>query len=94
MEIVETVEFSSPDPADHTCRVLDVARRMGFRFVSIRVEPKMSGLFKRRRSGAFEITFSFCVAGHLSLETFMKRVLSFDGVDNVARVRALPELWQ
>lgn len=37
--------FQSGDPADHVCRALDVARKMGFQLARLSVEPTVANSF-------------------------------------------------
>jgi len=69
---VHTIQFSSADPFDHVCRVLDTIRKMGFDFASLNVGGAAGN--------AYRISVSFQPRGELTPDTLAERISSCVGV--------------
>jgi hypothetical protein len=73
------IKFSSMDPIDHSCRALDVVRRMGFKLASLHVEPAV-GL-------GFTIAIAVQSRDATAAETLRARIASCVGTDGVRQER-------
>ena len=69
------ISFQSGDPADHVCRVLDVARKMGFELARISVTPTVSN--------TFAIAMTFGNGTSPAVETLLARLALMVGVHDV-----------
>ncbi len=43
---MHTIQFTSPNPLDHVCRVLDAMRKMGFHLEALQVSVAPDGFFR------------------------------------------------
>src|SRR5262245_21399024 len=70
------IAFSSSDPLDQACRVLDVMRKMGFRLLALlSVDPQVPG--------AFRVRIAFEPAKTMSANTLVERIASCIGVHDL-----------
>lgn len=68
--------FLTPDPLNHCARALDVVRRMGFDFLSVRAQPTPSA--------SFLVHLNFIPNDEMSPSILADRVSGFIGVTGVA----------
>jgi len=76
------IEFSTPDPADHICRALDVMRKMCFELIAFRLS--------RNALGEFAVGIEFLQRGSLSAEILVHRFKGFIGTTEVVCIDAGP----
>lgn len=69
------ISFQSADPADHVCRALDVARKMGFELARLSVEPTVPN--------TFAVAMTFCKGTFPAIETLLARLALMIGVHDV-----------
>jgi hypothetical protein len=72
---VHTIGFDSVNPFDHICRALDAVRKMGFAFVSMRVD--------RKAEETFRVSIVFRPRGELTATTLAERISSCVGVSDL-----------